>query len=126
MQTHVAYLPWYPLACPAVLDFSWKDCPYSFPLLNLLKESLPMKWQQLMVWLLGLSVGAGGAATEKKSAQALASEEWIDFNYQIEIPALKAEQLPLQIAVPLAPSNAHQSILARTIKSSDHQVLEQA
>lgn len=76
--------------------------------------------------LLSTSLAAGGTATDKKAAQVLPSEEWIAFTYQVEVPALKKDQLPLQILVPLAPSNEQQSILARDIKSSDATLLEKA
>lgn len=45
------------------------------------------------------------------------SDQLIEFQYQVNIPAIKAEDLPLKIMVPLAPSNEQQSILARSIQS---------
>lgn len=72
------------------------------------------------------SLAAGGAAAEKKAAQALPSEQWIEFRYTVELPKLKKADLPLKIYVPLAPSGADQSVLTRDIRSSDPALLERA
>ena len=78
------------------------------------------------LWLFALSLSAGGAAAEKKVAPVLPSEEWIEFTYQVNVPAVSKNQVPLHIYVPMAPSNEQQSILSRDIKSSDARVLESA
>ncbi len=85
---------------------------------------------QFRTWLLGLGLGlsfsAGKAVAENKAAQALPSEQWVQFRYDVEIPPLKKEDLPLQIYVPLAPSTEQQSVLSRDIKTSDTKMLESA
>ncbi|WP_176736870.1 transglutaminase-like domain-containing protein [Oligoflexus tunisiensis] len=58
------------------------------------------------------------------SAQAVdRADRLIEFQYQVHVPALKAEDLPLVIMVPLAPSNEQQSVLARSIESSPRQTI---
>ncbi len=46
------------------------------------------------------------------------TDRLIEFQYELQVPAVKAEDLPLVIMVPLAPSNEQQSILSRSIDSS--------
>lgn len=84
------------------------------------------RWARSWFVGLGLSLSAGGAAAEKKVAQALPSEQWLEFRYTVQIPKIKKADLPLKIFVPLAPSSSHQSVLTRDIRSSDTVLLEKA
>ncbi|MDQ3230209.1 MAG: transglutaminase domain-containing protein [Pseudobdellovibrionaceae bacterium] len=67
---------------------------------------------------LGLSGGAVQAATD--------ADQVIEFQYQVHIPAVKAEDLPLQVMIPLAPSNEQQTILDRSIQSDSTRAIQES
>jgi transglutaminase-like putative cysteine protease len=54
------------------------------------------------------------------------ADRLIEFQYQVQVPAVKSEDLPLVIMVPIAPSNEQQSVLTRTIESNPKDAIKGA
>ncbi len=54
------------------------------------------------------------------------TDRLIEFQYELQVPPVKAEDLPLVIMVPLAPSNEQQAVLSRSIDSSPRDSIKAA
>lgn len=72
-----------------------------------------------LVLLMSSTVMAAPLATSSKDLK----DQLIEFEYLVKIPPLKDTDLPLQLMVPLPPSNAQQIVLTRDISAVPSQVL---
>lgn len=64
------------------------------------------------------------AETPQKNPSPLAPAQLIEFTYQIDLGKLSKQDLPLRMAVPLAPSNDQQLILSRELQASESEIFK--